>query len=65
MYVDTRLHRMLDLRIKKSFWDRGKFPSQVFNGSSVTLLDNPWAAGAKSAPFDQRALNRMRARTDD
>ncbi|KZV93954.1 concanavalin A-like lectin/glucanase [Exidia glandulosa HHB12029] len=53
MYIDTRLHKMLDRRIKKSFWDTGHFPTQVFNGSSVTLLENPWQSGAKSAPFDQ------------
>lgn len=52
-YVDTRLHRMLDIRGKKSFWDKGNFPVQVFNGSSVSLLKNPWAAGNNMAPFDQ------------
>ena len=54
VYVDTRLHRSLDIRIKKSFWEKGNFPSQVFNGTGLALLNNPWVTGAKSAPFDQR-----------
>ncbi|KAJ7583872.1 GH16 beta-1,3-glucan recognition protein [Mycena floridula] len=52
--VDTRLHHLLDLRVKQSFWDRGTFPPVVRNGSDDVILENPWINGAKSAPFDQR-----------
>lgn len=53
IYVDTRLHRLLDLRVKESFWDRGDFPRIVQNGSETVILDNPWADATQSAPFDQ------------
>lgn len=53
IYVDTRLHHLLDLRVKESFWDRGDFPRVVQNGSEAVILDNPWANATKSAPFDQ------------
>ncbi|KAK7452157.1 hypothetical protein VKT23_012263 [Stygiomarasmius scandens] len=54
IYVDSRLHHMMDLRIKKSFWDRGDFPAVVQNGSDVIALQDPWTNGTKAAPFDQR-----------
>ncbi|KXN83003.1 Beta-1,3-glucan-binding protein [Leucoagaricus sp. SymC.cos] len=53
IYVDTRLHHLLDLRVKQSFWDRGDFPRVVQNGSEAVVLANPWANATKSAPFDQ------------
>jgi hypothetical protein len=45
---------MLDLRIKESFWDRGDFPKVTHNGSEAVILENPWNATSKAAPFDQR-----------
>jgi len=52
-YVDNRLDRMIDVRITQSFWDRGNFPPTVQNGTETILLENPWASGDISAPFDQ------------
>ncbi|ETS64263.1 hypothetical protein PaG_01510 [Moesziomyces aphidis] len=44
----------LQVNYDDGFWKRGKFPSQMANG---TLLSNPWAAvqgkDASIAPFDQ------------
>lgn len=54
IYVDTRLHHLLDLRIKKSFWEKGEFPRVAQNGSEAVVLTNPWVDGNKAAPFDQR-----------
>ncbi|KAF9074578.1 concanavalin A-like lectin/glucanase domain-containing protein [Rhodocollybia butyracea] len=54
IYVDSRLHHMMDLEIKESFWDRGEFPAVVQNGSEVVALQNPWVNGTNAAPFDQR-----------
>ena len=45
---------MLDLRIKKSFFDLGAFPPVVQNSSDALILENPWINGTKAAPFDQR-----------
>jgi len=53
IYVDTRLHHLLDLRIKKSFWEKGEFPRVAQNGSEAVVLTNPWVDGSKAAPFDQ------------
>ncbi|XP_006456469.1 hypothetical protein AGABI2DRAFT_139213 [Agaricus bisporus var. bisporus H97] len=53
IYVDTRLHHTLDLKIKDSFWDRGEFPSVLQNGSEAMILQNPWNGTSKAAPFDQ------------
>ncbi|KAJ3758154.1 GH16 beta-1,3-glucan recognition protein [Lentinula raphanica] len=54
IYVDSRLHHMLELNINEAFWDRGDFPAIVQNGSEVVALQNPWINGTKAAPFDQR-----------
>ncbi|KAJ3838070.1 GH16 beta-1,3-glucan recognition protein [Lentinula raphanica] len=54
IYVDSRLHHMLELNINEAFWDRGDFPAVVQNGSEVVALQNPWINGTKAAPFDQR-----------
>ena len=54
--VDTRLHAMLDLTVKKekqSFWERGNYPETAQNGSSQVVVPNPWAYGSWMAPFDQ------------
>lgn len=56
IYVDTRLHHMLDLRFNKPFFARGDFPAVVTNGTDQIVLEDPWAANAtvvNAAPFDQ------------
>lgn len=54
-YVDSRVNRILNMRFKKPFFDRGKFPQTFFNGTNEALLSNPWALSdtPKAAPFDQ------------
>jgi beta-glucanase (GH16 family) len=58
IYVDTRLHKMFDTKFGGSsgadgFWKRGNFPQVVYdNTGSQVVLNNPWANGTKSAPFD-------------
>ncbi|KAJ4481262.1 GH16 beta-1,3-glucan recognition protein [Lentinula aciculospora] len=54
LYVDSRLHHMLQLNINEAFWDRGDFPAVVQNGSEIVALQNPWINGTNAAPFDQR-----------
>ncbi|KIK65210.1 glycoside hydrolase family 16 protein [Collybiopsis luxurians FD-317 M1] len=54
IYVDSRLHHMLELKLNEAFWDRGDFPSTIQNGSQIVGLNNPWVNGTKAAPFDQR-----------
>ena len=54
IYVDNRLHYMLALTIKESFWDRGDFPEVVNNGSDYIVLKDPWVNGTLAAPFDKR-----------
>ncbi|KAF8151651.1 GH16 beta-1,3-glucan recognition protein [Crassisporium funariophilum] len=53
MYVDTRLHHLLDLRMNEPFFERGDFPPVVQNGSEAVILTNPWINGTNAAPFDQ------------
>ena len=53
IYVDTRLHHMLDLTMNIPFFQRGDFPGVVQNGSEAIILANPWSGGTKAAPFDQ------------
>ncbi|KIM48512.1 glycoside hydrolase family 16 protein [Hebeloma cylindrosporum] len=53
IYVDTRLHTLLDMRFNRPFFDRGDFPDTIFNGSSVVPLTNPWINGTNATPFDQ------------
>ncbi|KAF8962845.1 GH16 beta-1,3-glucan recognition protein [Flammula alnicola] len=53
IYVDTRLHHMLDLKFNEGFFKRGDFPAVVQNGSEAVILDNPWVNGTNAAPFDQ------------
>ncbi|TRM66532.1 glycoside hydrolase family 16 protein [Schizophyllum amplum] len=53
IYVDTRLHHMLELKVDEPFWDRGDYPAVVQNGSDAIVLDNPWVNGSRAAPFDQ------------
>jgi hypothetical protein len=56
IYVDTRLHNMLDLRFNQPFWKRGNFPPVVTNGTNQVVLSDPWTPKASvpnAAPFDQ------------
>ena len=53
IYVDTRLHHMLDLTMNIPFFQRGDFPGVVQNGSEAIILADPWTNGTKAAPFDQ------------
>jgi hypothetical protein len=54
MYVDTRLHRAVDLRFDMPFFERGDFPQVITNGTEQIVLQNPWIHGPNSAPFDQQ-----------
>jgi len=55
IYVDRRIDRMIDLRLdKESFFQRGKFPKTVMNGTTEVVLENPWEGRPNSAPFDQQ-----------
>jgi len=53
IYVDTRLHTLLDFRFNQPFFKRGDFPQIIFNGSGLAPLPNPWINGSYSTPFDQ------------
>ena len=53
MYVDTRLHRTVDLRFNLPFFERGNFPQVITNGTEQIVLQNPWVNRPNSAPFDQ------------
>ncbi|RDB22986.1 Beta-1,3-glucan-binding protein [Hypsizygus marmoreus] len=53
IYVDTRLHTLLDIRFNKPFFQRGDFPPVIFNGSDLVALQNPWINGTNATPFDQ------------
>lgn len=56
IYVDTRLHYMLELSFNEPFFTRGNFPSVVENGTQPIVLQNPWINGTNATPFDQREL---------
>ena len=60
IYVDTRLHHMLDLTMNIPFFQRGDFPGVVQNGSEAIILGDPWSNGTKAAPFDQREFSFFR-----
>ena len=46
---------MIDLRFdQESFFQRGKFPKTVINGTTEVALENPWEGRSNSAPFDQQ-----------
>lgn len=54
IYVDSRLTYMLNLRFNEPFFQRGKFPTVVANGSTFINLEDPWKNGTRNvAPFDQ------------
>ncbi|KAG2155258.1 glycoside hydrolase family 16 protein [Suillus bovinus] len=53
IYVDTRLHYMLQVSFNEPFFSRGNFPSVVENGTQPIVLKNPWINGTNASPFDQ------------
>ncbi|KAG0701464.1 glycoside hydrolase family 16 protein [Suillus ampliporus] len=53
IYVDSRLHYMLQLSFNEPFFTRGDFPSVVQNGTQPIVLQNPWINGTNASPFDQ------------
>ncbi|KAF8656014.1 hypothetical protein AX16_002802 [Volvariella volvacea WC 439] len=53
IYVDTRLHTLLDIKFDRPFFERGEFPEIVYNGTTLGPLPNPWANGTNATPFDQ------------
>ena len=54
IYVDTRLHHMLDLSFNEPFFKRGDFPETIANGSQYIVTPDPWVNGTRNvAPFDQ------------
>ncbi|KAF9005039.1 concanavalin A-like lectin/glucanase domain-containing protein [Cyathus striatus] len=59
IYVDTRLHHLLDLRINMPFWQRGDFPGVIQNGSQAVILENPWVNGTKQPPSINSFSNLM------
>ncbi|KAJ7234461.1 glycoside hydrolase family 16 protein, partial [Mycena rebaudengoi] len=56
IYVDTRLHTLLDMKFNEPFFQRGEFP-ETFRTPEGKLeaLQNPWvnATVKNAAPFDQ------------
>ncbi|EGN97386.1 glycoside hydrolase family 16 protein, partial [Serpula lacrymans var. lacrymans S7.3] len=53
IYVDSRLHYMLELSFNEPFFTRGDFPTVVQNGTQDIVLQNPWVNGTNATPFDQ------------
>jgi hypothetical protein len=55
IYVDSRLHRSLNLVFNEPFYNRGDFPTVVTNATTgqQSVLQNPWLGRSNSAPFDQ------------
>lgn len=58
-YIDSRVNQIFNFRFNdnKPFFERGGYPSTVFNGTQEVRLENPWAGSDKPgvAPFDQCA----------
>lgn len=53
IYVDSRLHTLLDLRFDRPFFSRADWPPTYFDGKTQQPLTNPWANGTNASPFDQ------------
>ncbi|ESK95838.1 glycoside hydrolase family 16 protein [Moniliophthora roreri MCA 2997] len=61
IYVDTRLHTLLEIKFDHPFFERGDFPSTIINSTTGALeqLADPWASSGQSAknrwsaPFDK------------
>ena len=56
VYVDTRLHYMLDLSFNEPFFDRGKFPATVLNDSQYIVTPNPWVNGTADGDWTSAAI---------
>lgn len=58
IYVDNRLHTLLDIKFDRPFFERGDFPDVIFDGPNPVPLKNPWINGTNVTPFDQgKSLN--------
>ncbi|KIK58092.1 glycoside hydrolase family 16 protein [Collybiopsis luxurians FD-317 M1] len=66
IYVDTRLHTLLEYQFNEPFFEKGDYPDTIVNGTNgqVQTLQDPWVDPATgqpkesaknrwSAPFDQ------------
>lgn len=53
IYVDNRLHTLLDIKFNEPFFKRGEFPEVIFDGPNPVALQNPWINGTNATPFDQ------------
>ncbi|CAK5275550.1 unnamed protein product [Mycena citricolor] len=54
IFVDTRLHTLLDFPFKQPFWDLGDFPSTIVGQDGrLQSLSDPWTNGTSATPFDQ------------
>ena len=53
IYVDSRLHRMLQVNFNEPFFKRGDFPPYVQNGSQTIATPDPWVNGSNASPFDR------------
>ncbi|PPR00634.1 hypothetical protein CVT24_005480 [Panaeolus cyanescens] len=59
IYVDSRLHKMLEVKLKKkgkgsSMWGLGNFPQTARNHSdSLVVVQDPWEGRGGIAPYDQ------------
>ncbi|KAJ3760122.1 glycoside hydrolase family 16 protein [Lentinula raphanica] len=66
IYVDTRLHTLLEYRFDEPFFEKGDYPETIVNATTgqVQALQDPWvdpqtgepkesAKGRWAAPFDQ------------
>jgi hypothetical protein len=56
IYVDNRLHTLLDISFNEPFFNRGEFPQVIFDGPNPVALQNPWINGTNATPFDQGKL---------
>ncbi|KAH8835948.1 ectomycorrhiza-upregulated GH16 glucan endo-1,3-beta-glucosidase precursor [Flagelloscypha sp. PMI_526] len=53
IYVDTRVHTLLDIRFNKPFFERGDYPKVTVEDGKLVPIENPWVNGSWAAPFDQ------------
>jgi len=53
IYVDNRLHTLLDIKFNEPFFERGQFPEVIYDGPNPVALQNPWINGTNATPFDQ------------
>jgi len=53
IYVDNRLHTLLDIKFNEPFFEHGQFPEVIYDGPNPVALQNPWINGTNATPFDQ------------